>query len=201
MSEEDDGGKSFRILKSQEESRRFIDNSFAIADQLSSEGRYRQSAELLEQIIASEPNHIEATNHLGWLYAFWLPDHRPEEAVSLFRRALEVAPSFGAARFNLACALKNMGRYEEALQELRTLVEDVFQGPYPEAWYELAHCLELTGQYEPAAEAYETSYRQETDPELMEECVLGINRCQAKKRYFTGGRKPPGARRGVSRRR
>ncbi len=188
--DEDDKDKSFRLIRNDAQQRTFLENSFAEADQLASEGRFRQAADLLETVLSADPSHLEALNHLGWIYAFRLPGRRMDEAVALLRRAVELAPAFTDARFNLACALRNQGRIEEATRELRNLVEDVFQGPYPEAWYELGYSLEVSGLYEEAEAAYETSYRQETDPEGVKECEEAITRCRAKRERQARGRAP-----------
>ncbi len=199
MSDEDNQDKGFRLIRSDAQQRELLENSFAEADHLASEGRFRQAAELLQSVLSADPDHLETLNHLGWIYAFRLPGRRLEEAVALLRRAVELAPAFTDARFNLACALRNQGRIDEATTELRALVEDVFQGPYPEAWYELGYCLELSGLFDEAIEAYETSYRQETDLEGMKECEESIVRCRAKRERLARGRSPQ--RRGLRRRR
>lgn len=198
MNDQDNPDKRLRLIRSEAEQRALLENSFAEADHLAGEGHFRQAAELLESVLSADPNHLETLNHLGWIYAFRLPGRRLEEAVALLRRAVELAPAFTDARFNLACALRNQGRIEEATAELRALVEDVFQGPYPEAWYELGYCLELSGLFDEAAEAYETSYRQETDPEGMKECEESVMRCRVKRDRQQRGRAPQ--RRGPRRR-
>jgi tetratricopeptide (TPR) repeat protein len=188
MDEEDKQEKGFRLIRNEEQQRNFLENSFAEADHLAGEGRFRQAAELLESVLSADPSHLETLNHLGWIYAFRLPGRRVDEAVALLRRAVEIAPAFTDARFNLACALRNQGHIEEATSQLRMLVEDVFQGPYPEAWYELAYCLEVSGAFDEAIAAYETSYKQETDLEGMKECEEGVVRCRAKRERQLGGR-------------
>jgi Flp pilus assembly protein TadD len=188
--DEDDKDKSLRLIRNDAQQRTFLENSFAEADQLAGEGRFRQAADLLETVVAADPSHLEALNHLGWIYAFRLPGRRMDEAVALLRKAVELAPAFTDARFNLACALRNQGKIEEATRELRNLVEDVFQGPYPEAWYELGYSLEVSGSYEEAEAAYETSYRQETDPEGIKECEEAVARVRAKRERQAKGKGP-----------
>ena len=198
MSDDENQDKGFRLIRSDAQQKALLENSFAEADHLAGEGHFRQAAELLESVLAADPSHLEALNHLGWIYAFRVPGRRIEDAVALLRRAVELAPAFTDARFNLACALRNQGKIEEATAELRILVEDVFQGPYPEAWYELGYCLEVNGLFDEAVEAYETSYRQETDPEGMKECEESVLRCRAKRERQQRGRAPQ--RRGPKRR-
>jgi tetratricopeptide (TPR) repeat protein len=195
MNDDDKQDKGFRLIRNDEQQRTLLENSFAEADQAASEGHFRQAADLLESVLAADPSHLEALNHLGWIYAFRLPGRRVEEGVAMLRRAVELAPAFTDARFNLACALRNQGQVQEAAAQLRMLVEDVFQGPYPEAWYELGYSLEVLGQFDQAEQAYETSYRQETDPEGMKECEESITRCRAKRdrqaRGKSAARRPP----------
>src|ERR1700734_1079294 len=49
---------------------------------------------------------------------------RYEDAESLLRRALELCPSFAAARFNLAIVLHRQHRSAEAVAEIEILLED-----------------------------------------------------------------------------
>ena len=49
---------------------------------------------------------------------------RYEDAENLLRRALELCPSFAAARFNLAIVLHRQHRSAEAAAEIETLLED-----------------------------------------------------------------------------
>jgi tetratricopeptide (TPR) repeat protein len=198
MSDDENQDKGLRLIRSDAQQRVLLETSFAEADHLAGEGRFKQAAEVLETVLAADPSHLEALNHLGWIYAFRVPGRRMDEAVALLRRAVELAPAFTDARFNLACALRNQGRIDEATQQLRFLVEDVFQGPYPEAWYELGYCLEVSGLYDEAVEAYETSYRQETDPEGIKECEESVARCRSKRERQQRGRAP--RRRGLRRR-
>jgi len=64
-----------------------------------------------------QPEHAEATSVLGTV-AFWYEwDYRRAEA--LLRRALELQPSSADSQVFLAHLLSNLGRFDEALDEIR----------------------------------------------------------------------------------
>jgi tetratricopeptide (TPR) repeat protein len=84
----------------------------ALGDTLSAERAYRQA-------LAIVPGYEQAWNNLGGLLAL-----RGDVAASevAFRNAIEANPRYEPGWINLAILLTNAGRYEEALQEWRTIL-------------------------------------------------------------------------------
>jgi len=75
-----------------------------------------------------------------------------DAAIEQFRKALELQPDLGEARFNLAGALLEKGKLNEAAGELRHLTT---QYPaWPQAHYQLARALELLGRVDDACKEY-----------------------------------------------
>ncbi|MDB5482713.1 MAG: hypothetical protein JWO83_3766 [Caulobacteraceae bacterium] len=72
----------------------------------------------------------------------------------LLTRALELAPSFAAARYNLAIVLYRQQKGAEALPHLETLLAE--EPNEPNYRNLTAACLGLVGEYERAIEIYET---------------------------------------------
>jgi tetratricopeptide (TPR) repeat protein len=60
------------------------------------------------------PNSPETYNSFGNLLG---RENKPDEAVRQFEQALRLRPDFAVAHYNLALALKSMGRHAEAAHE------------------------------------------------------------------------------------
>ncbi|QXE86212.1 tetratricopeptide repeat protein [Geomonas nitrogeniifigens] len=67
-----------------------------------------------------------------------------EGALPCYRRALELDPSLQKARYNLATACKDLGRFQEALSEFREVVRRF--PDYADAHWNLAVLLLMTGE-------------------------------------------------------
>lgn len=75
-------------------------------------GRLDEAARLYEELLADEPEHVQALQLLG---AVWLQIGNPEQAAALISRAVALKPDFADAQANLAAALNSLGRFDEAL--------------------------------------------------------------------------------------
>ena len=71
----------------------------------------------LRQIIRMQPEDARALNHLGYMLAD--QTNRFEEALDLIERAIAISPDDPAIIDSLAWAQYKLGRYEEALGNLR----------------------------------------------------------------------------------
>src|SRR5438093_13243789 len=80
-------------------------------------GRFDELVHEMEEAIRLDPKHADALNYLGYTYAE--RDMRLEEAVALIQRALEVKPQNGYYLDSLAWAYYTMGRFQEALAEMK----------------------------------------------------------------------------------
>ena len=80
---------------------------------------------------------------------------RYEEAIALYRQAIDLAPGspiYRAYNFIIGEALMKMGRHQEAVSMLEQVVADVPE--HDQAWCDLGQCLMVTGQYHEAVRAF-----------------------------------------------
>lgn len=81
----------------------------------------------MEEAIRLDPKHADALNYLGYTYAE--RDMHLGEAVVLIQKALEIKPRNGYYLDSLAWAYFKLGRYQEALEEMKRAVEVVPDDP------------------------------------------------------------------------
>lgn len=101
------------------------------------------------QIFSSSQEKAES--HFYMATAF-LQLRKLDEAVSSFRRAIEIKPDFSMAHNNLGTALKDLGHIDAAVASLRRAVE-IAPG-YAEAHYNLGNALRAMGQFDEAVASY-----------------------------------------------
>jgi tetratricopeptide (TPR) repeat protein len=77
-------------------------------------GKYEEAEDLLLQIVGRTPTYANVFNMLGFIAS---QRNSPEKAVTLFRRALSLNPTYHEARLNLVLTLTDMGAYDQAAQE------------------------------------------------------------------------------------
>ncbi len=111
----------------------------------------RQEAErLYRAAIALAPNHADAHNNLGMLYA---SQGRLIDAIACYHKAIAARPDFAAACNNLGMALVALWRLEEAVGQF---IKAIAASPnYAEAHSNLATALDALNHYEGAAAHYE----------------------------------------------
>jgi protein O-GlcNAc transferase len=99
----------FRYMKQQlPEMSRSLDR----AEALHREGRYEEAALLCRNVLLQDEDNLEATFLLATIkYA----GHHWHEAVALYQKACDLAPRIGFLRINLALALQELDRFDEAL--------------------------------------------------------------------------------------
>lgn len=96
------------------------------AQELYEDGRYEEAAEFCARNRRHYKDDPSYWNFCGVTlrtigYLEGSPDEREEE-LAAFEKALQLAPDFGAARLNLANALWELGRTEEALAQYRRVI-------------------------------------------------------------------------------
>lgn len=135
------------------EIRHHLDNAF-----------YTDAAKEADQLIQLRPDYAVAYKLKGHAL-FKQGEHNA--ALAQFDRALELDPSFTAARFDKAATLMTMKRYDEA----RVIFEDLSARDATDidARYNLVSLKLLTGDYKGAAEGYAQLY----------ELRKGVDRSQA----------------------
>jgi tetratricopeptide (TPR) repeat protein/O-antigen ligase len=74
---------------------------------------------LLEQCAYFYPNSRDVMNNLGFLYT---KVNNNEEALTYYKRALEIDPDFDMAKKNISVILSRMGRKDDFLEKVETLL-------------------------------------------------------------------------------
>ncbi|HEY0316403.1 MAG TPA: sulfotransferase [Sphingomonas sp.] len=123
-----------------------VDNELAVAERI------------LKPHLHDHPTDIAAIRMLAELAARL---GRNQDAENLLRRALDLAPSFAPARFNLATALHRQHRPTEALEQLDRLLEEAPDNP---AYRNLrGAALGRIGDFGGAVGEFETALRDRPD--------------------------------------
>lgn len=129
------------------------------AVELLAEGSFAQAAAELGRIAAASPRNEYAHFYLGTAH-FELDDY--ERALAAYVKALEVVPTYLAARLAAAQCLRLMGRHEQALRMGRAVLEQ--RKDDPDALHLCGMVCFSRGEYA-AAQAYLERFLH-TNPEL-----------------------------------
>jgi tetratricopeptide (TPR) repeat protein len=116
----------------------------------------------LRQIISMQPEDSRALNHLGYMLADQTT--RFEEALELIQRAIAIAPDDAAIIDSLAWAQYKLGRYEEALANLRRAF---IEFPDPEVASHLGEVLWMMGREDEASKVWQDALDARPDSELL----------------------------------
>jgi tetratricopeptide (TPR) repeat protein len=119
-----------------------IQQAFQLALQHHQAGRLQQAEQIYRQILASQPQHVDAMHNLGVL-AHQLG--RDEIALDLIRRAITIKPNFAEAYSNLGDILKQTGQLDDAIAADRKAV--ALKPDYAEAYNNLGDALEANGEF------------------------------------------------------
>ncbi len=90
----------------------YIDVLFSLGSSLERAGRFGESVEVFQKLINLAPQHAEALNYLGYMFAE--KGVRLEEAEGLVKRALEIDGDNGAFLDSLGWTYYQLGRYRDA---------------------------------------------------------------------------------------
>ncbi len=97
-----------------------ISETLATAIEHQHAGRLQAAAELLTQVLQTEPDQVDVLHRLGRLdYQLG----RVPEAIAAYRRAVELEPEFAEAHYDLGNALKAEGKLHHAAASYRQAVE------------------------------------------------------------------------------
>jgi len=142
-------------------------------------GKLDEAISYYRQGLAIKPDDAEAYNNLGLAFlsaalsaeavsakaeASAKADSaqgRFDEAVSQFRRALEIWPDFAEAYYNLAITLKSQGKIEEAISSYRQAIRA--RPDYAQAHNNLGNLLKSQGKADEAASHYREAIRIQPD--------------------------------------
>ena len=131
-----------------------------------SQGDREGSERDLRQIIRMQPEDARALNHLGYMLAD--QTNRFEEALDLIERAIAISPDDPAIIDSLAWAQYKLGRYEDALANLRRAFS-VF--PDHEVASHLGEVLWQMGEQKKATEVWEEALKVRPDSQLIKAVI------------------------------
>jgi protein O-GlcNAc transferase len=125
-----------------------IQQAFDLALQHHQAGRLHDAEQLYRQILAHEPEHVDAIQNLGIIAQ---QVGRIDMAVELIRRVIVLRPNYAEAHSNLGNALKDLGRFDEAIVACRRAI--ALRPDLAEAYNNLGIALAGKGQLDEAIAA------------------------------------------------
>jgi protein O-GlcNAc transferase len=128
--------------------------SIQIAMRCHQAGRLLEAENIYRQILARQPDHVDALHLLGTLA---IQTGRPDEAVELIRLAIRLNPDFAEAHANLGTALVKVGKFEEAIAAFRESVR--LKPGVAEMHVNLANALTSDRQIDEAIASYRQAIR------------------------------------------
>jgi tetratricopeptide (TPR) repeat protein len=126
-----------------------IQQTFDLALQLHQAGRLQEAERLYRQVLAQQPEHVDALHLLGVTAAQL---GRGDVAVDLLRRAIALRPNFADAYSNLANALTSNGQLDQAVTACRQAID--LNPNLPEAHNNLGNALKDKGEIDQAIAAH-----------------------------------------------
>jgi tetratricopeptide (TPR) repeat protein len=126
---------------------------FAMANVYHEQGDDENTEAWLKKVLQIEPDFAPALNYLGYFYAE--QGSNLKEAHELISRALESEPDNGHYQDSMGWVLFKMGRVEEALNYIKTSLENL--GEHPEVFEHLGDIYLSKGERELARQAWSKS--------------------------------------------
>jgi tetratricopeptide (TPR) repeat protein len=118
---------------------------------------------LLEQVVAEDEEVLDAHSMLGQIAE---EEHRPQDALRHYRRALELNPEHERSLFGLASAYAGLGRFDDALAGFRRIIE--LKGADARSSLAIADVYIALGRYDEAAVVLEqASAKGESSPYFL----------------------------------
>lgn len=138
----------------------------ADAARLHGEGKFDEAERIYRQILATEPDNVDALRMLAMIAA---TASNFDDAERLLRRVLKLAPDFFTANMDLGRILKEQDRYEESIAAFRSALQ--IEPNNPNAWFMLGATLAPAALTWEAVEAYEKSLELRPDAPAV---LLGL---------------------------
>ena len=126
-------------------------------------GRLDEAATMYETASEVDTRDVIPLSNLFWLRLNAM--RQPRAAERIARRRLELAPANADYRAHMAWSLVAQSRFDEAVPELRRVLDDEPRHPY--ALPNLAHTLYVTGHAEEALPLYRQLYRDVNDGRMQ----------------------------------
>jgi tetratricopeptide (TPR) repeat protein len=110
---------------------------------------WRDTLSLSEHILAKTPDAPQARNMLGLELQ---SQGKLDQAISQYRRALQVKPNYVEAHNNLGIALQLQGKLDEAINHYRRALQ--IDSSYVEAYYNMGITFRAQGKHDEAISCY-----------------------------------------------
>ena len=159
-----------------------LEEKFLHADKLINDGKIKEAAQMLEDILAEAPDFGKAHNHMGWLYETKFKNYaKAEEHYAL---ALKFAPDYPAIYYNFAYLLSTLRKFDD-LEKLLTKAIGVSGINYGTIYNEYAIMNELQGNYNDAIHYYKLYIQNIFDSKSIDSAAESIKRCEQKAQLLT----------------
>ena len=126
------------------------EHALADAIALHRSGHLVKAKRAYQEMLAADPDHVEALHFVGVLYH---QTGQTDRGVASIERALALAPDYADAHNNLGNILKESNQREAALRAYRRVVELV--PAHADAWSNIGVMLRSLGLYEEAEDAFD----------------------------------------------
>lgn len=134
------------------ETRASGENLFRLASAHHASGRLGEAERCYRQILKASGTRPDSPMPHFNLGVVLEEQGRLDEAISCYRKAVEIDPSCAVAHYNLGVAFDSQGAIDESIACYRSAVGA--RPDYPDALYNLAFALEKKGPHEEAIEIY-----------------------------------------------
>jgi len=111
--------------------------------------KFDKGRELLEQLVADDPENHVALDALGKVLVIM---KEPDTAIEMFKKAIDLRPDFAKAILNLAQTHYRLGNLQEARNYYSRIVE--YEPKNPDGHFGLANVYRKTEHYKDAIRAY-----------------------------------------------
>lgn len=135
-----------RLAKGQNKTQTLLED----ANKLHQKGNFAEAERQYKRILVENGGNAEALHLLGVLY---IQTGKEEDAIDLINRAIQLNQNIAVYHSNLAIALQNLGRFDEAAQQFQTAV--YIKPDHFEAYNALGDILKNKGEYVEAIKYYE----------------------------------------------
>ena len=150
---------------------------FLEADQLISDGKYREAKELLLELLADYPDYGRAHNHLGWLYNVKFNNYNKSK--QHFELALKFAPDYHAVYGNYSFLLIDMNMFDEMIAFGNRVVNNKI-ADQATIYNKMGQAYELKGDVMGAFQFYKKSISSTINNKYLEDLYASITRVKGK---------------------
>ncbi|MFN8437826.1 MAG: tetratricopeptide repeat protein [Cytophagales bacterium] len=155
-----------------------LEEMFAEADKLISNGQIAEGAEMLENILAADHTFGKAYNHLGWLNETKFKKY--DKAEENYKLCLKYAEFYPAIYYNYGYLLSTLKRFDE-LEDLLNKALKVDGIDFYTIYHEFAIMRETQGKFDEAIHFFNLCVSFCYNNQTLDGIQENIDRCNKKK--------------------